>query len=265
MAKYIVTIWKIIISIAAIMLAFYRIKDPVNSSVWLDSTFILLLAIPPLAFLFPWDRLKTFKAVGVELALESPSAKGAIAGLEMSASDNREIRRTLYHLRNAIEDSKGSRILWIDDHPEEILGERRILRALGVEVLSAKNSNSAKSLLEEDNDFDIIISDMQRKSDPESEWGRYGGIEYIKKLRGERDPVSANLPVIFYTAYRPEQVETILDQLSARNLSDIHFCFSVKGLLEKLFEILPVARAEVTKVKSRWGVKIRRRMMKVLN
>lgn len=251
MAKNSTLIWKLAISVAAVWLAIYRVKYPDSSQVWLDSTFILLLTIPPLAFLFPWHRLQTFKAVGIELILESPSARGAIAGLEMSASDNREIRRTLYKLRDAIEDSKGSRILWIDDHPEEILGERRILRAIGVQVVSANSTNSAKNILEEDNDFDLVISDMQRKSEPESEYGRYGGIEYIKRLRNGNDPVSANLPVVFYTAYKPDQVENILDQISARNLLDIHFCYSVEGLIKKVFLILPVARAEVTRVKSK--------------
>ncbi len=251
MVKNSTLIWKLAISVVAVGLAIYRVKDPAGSKIWLDSTFILLLTIPPLAFLFPWYRLQTFKAVGIELILESQSARGAIAGLEMSASDNREIRRTLYKLREAIEDSKGSRILWIDDHPDGILGERRILRALGVQVVSANSTNSAKNILEEDNDFDLVISDMQRKSEPESKYGRYGGIEYIKRLRSGNDPVSANLPVVFYTAYRPDQVETILDQISARNLSDIHFCYSVEGLLKKVFVILPVARAEVMRVKSK--------------
>lgn len=244
-------IWKFAISIAAVGLAIYRVKCPQDSQTWFDSTFILLLAIPPLAFLFPWDRLQTFKAVGIELILESPSSRGAIAGLEMSASDNREIRRTLYKLRDAIEDSKGSRILWTDDHPEEILGERRILRALGVQVVSTNSTNSAKNILEEDNDFDLVISDMQRKSEPKSEFDRYGGIEYIKRLRSANDPISANLPVIFYTAYRPDQVAVILEQISAKNLTDIFFCYSVEGLIKKVFAVLPVARAEVTKVKSR--------------
>ena len=251
MIKNSTLIWKLAISVAAVGLAIYRVKAPDSSQVWLDSTFILLLTIPPLAFLFPWHRLQNIKAFGIELILETPSARGAISGLEMSASDNREIRRSLYNLRLAIEDSKGSRILWIDDHPEEILGERRILRALGVQVVSANSTNSAKNILEEDNDFDLVISDMQRKSEPESEYGRYGGIEYIKRLRNANDPVSANLPVVFYTAYKPYQVEKILDQISAGNLSDIHFCYSVDGLIKKVFLILPAARAEVTRVKSK--------------
>lgn len=243
---------KIGISIIALALASLIIRDPVGSKKWLDTTFLLLIMVPLLAFLIPWHRLTTFKAAGVELVLESPSVRGAIEGIKMSSGESRSIRRTLYELRNAIEDSRGSRVLWIDDHPDEILGERRILRALDIQVVSAKTSNSAREILAEDDDFDLIISDMQRKSEPESQFGRYGGIEYIKEIRqSSGDLVVKNLPVIFYTAYRPDQIETILDQVSATELPDLHFCHSVEGLLKKIFRILPTARAEAITVSSR--------------
>lgn len=74
-------------------------------------------------------------------------------------------------------------MLWIDDHPEEIIGERRVLRALGVLVVSTNSSKSARAILEQDNDFDLIVSDLQRPSEPRSRFKRYGGIEFIKELR----------------------------------------------------------------------------------
>jgi len=243
---------KIGISIIALALAFLIIRDPVGSKNWLDSTFLLLIMAPLLAFLIPWHRVTTFKAAGVELVLASPSVRGAIEGIKMSSADSRSIRRTLYEFRYAIEDSRGSRVLWIDDHPDEILGERRILRALGIQVVSAKDSDSARGILAEDDDFDLIISDMQRKSEPESQFGRYGGIEYIKQIRqSSGDLVVKNLPVIFYTAYRPDQIDTILNQVSAKELPDLHFCHSVEGLLKEIFRILPTARAEAIRVSSR--------------
>jgi CheY-like chemotaxis protein len=243
---------KIGVSIIALVLAALIIIDPQGSERWLNPTFLLLLAVPLLAFLVPWHRLTSFSAAGVELVLESPSVRGAIEGIKMSSSESRSIRRTLYDLREAIDDSRGSRVLWIDDHPEQILGERRILRALEIQVVSANTSDNAREILEMDDDFDLLISDMQRKSEPESEFGRYGGIEFIKDIRqSSDDPVVKNLPVIFYTAYRPEQVETILDQVSARDLPDIHFCHSIEGLLKEIFHILPTARAEAIRVSSR--------------
>lgn len=243
---------KIGVSIIALVLAALIIIDPQGSERWQNPTFLLLLAVPLLAFLVPWHRLTSFSAAGVELVLESPSVRGAIEGIKMSSSESRSIRRTLYDLREAIADSRGSRVLWIDDHPEQILGERRILRALEIQVVSANTSDNAREILEMDDDFDLLISDMQRMSEPESEFGRYGGIEFIKDIRQSSDDlVVKNLPVIFYTAYRPDQVETILDQVSSRDLPDIHFCHSIEGLLKEIFHILPTARAEAIRVSSR--------------
>jgi len=242
---------KIGISLVSITLASLIIVDPDGSKEWLDSTFLLLIMVPLLAFIVPWHRITTFKAAGVELTLESPSVRGAIEGIEMSSRDRRSIRRTLYDLRYAIDDSHGSRVLWIDDHPEKILGERRILRSLGIQVVSAITSDSARGVLDEDDDFDLVISDIQREGEPKSQFSRYGGIELIKEIRQSNDdPVIKNIPVIFYTAYRPEQVENILDQVSARELPDVHFCYSVEGLLRKVFGILPTARADVIRVSS---------------
>ena len=76
-------------------------------------------------------------------------------------------------------------------------------------------------------------------------------IEFIKETRRSRDdPVIRGMPVVFYTAYRPDQVETILDQVSARDLPDISFCHSVEGLLQRVFEVLPAARAAAIEVQS---------------
>jgi len=215
---------KIFVSVIALVLASLIIRDPEATKKWLDSTFLLLVMVPLLAFLIPWHRLTTFKAAGVELTLESSSMRGALKGIEMSGSENRAIRRTLYDLRSAIEDSRGSRVLWIDDHPGEILGERRILRALEMQVISTNSSDSAQKILAEDDDFDLVISDMQRKGEPQSKFRRYGGIEFIKELRQSKDdPNVKNVPVIFYTAYKPDQVDRILDQVSARGLPDTYF------------------------------------------
>lgn len=239
------------ISVVALTLASLIIIDPYDSKKWLDSTFLLLIMVPLLAFLIPWHRLTAFKAAGVELVLESPSVRGAIEGIKMSSNESRSIRRTLYALRNAIDDSRGGRVLWIDDHPEEILGERRILRALGIQVVSTKDSDSARGILSEDDDFDLLLSDMQRKSEPESQFSRYGGIEFIKEIRQSNvDPVVRNLPVIFYTAYSPDQVERIFDQVAASELPDIHVCHSIEGLLKEVFRILPTVRAEAIRVSS---------------
>ncbi|GAH82588.1 unnamed protein product, partial [marine sediment metagenome] len=54
-------------------------------------------------------------------------------------------------------------ILWIDDHPENIIGVRRLIRNLGIEVVMVNSSELAQEKLILDNDFDMIITDVQRR------------------------------------------------------------------------------------------------------
>jgi CheY-like chemotaxis protein len=255
MNKHISLAWKIGVSVFAVALAVLRVVVLKESGNWFDSIFLLLISAPIVAFVVPWHRLTAFKAAGVEFTLSSPSVQGAIEGIEMSSSQSRVLRQTLYDLGNAVSDSSGSRVLWIDDNPEQIVGERRILRALGVHVVSASSSQMARSILNEDNDFDLIISDFQRKSEPGSPWEkyeRYGGVEFVQELRqwvgrGD-DRIVRNLPIVVYTAYTDAQVRKIFQQVSAEHIPDLHICHTIAGLLRKVFEILPVARAEVVKV-----------------
>jgi CheY-like chemotaxis protein len=247
--------WKIGISVLAIALAIVRIVVLKEAEKWFDSIFLLLVSAPIIAFVIPWYRLTAFKAAGVEFTLSSPSVQGAIAGIEMSPAQNRSLRRTLYNLGNAIDDSVGSRVLWIDDNPEKIVGERRVLRALGVHVVPASSSQAARTILQEDNDFDLIISDFQRKSEPGSSYERYeryGGVEFVQELRQwkgrEDDRIVRSLPIVVYTAYTDEQVRDIFRQVSLDDITDLYICHTIAGLLRKVFEILPAARAEAIKV-----------------
>lgn len=244
--------WKVGIALFALGLAIARVLVLEKPADWFDSLFLLLVSAPIIAFVVPWHRLTAFKAAGVEFTLASPSLQGAIAGIEMSAAQNRILRRTLYTLGNAIEASAGSRVLWIDDNPAQIVGERRVLRALGVHVVSASSSRAARGILCEDNDFDLIITDFQRQSESGSPHRRYGGVEFVQELRQwkgrEADQVVKNLPIVVYTAYTDDQVRQIFQQLSVAGIADLHVCHTIAGLLQKVFEILPAARAEAIKV-----------------
>jgi CheY-like chemotaxis protein len=126
-------------------------------------------------------------------------------------------------------------VLWVDDKPHTILGERRLLRALGVTVISAKNSEEALAILEQDNDFDVLISDVQRRGkcfekvtdggavvrrgrrhsdDPDRSYAVlfkedgtkvveiHDGVNFVAGvLRSHPDRTLRELPIIFYSAY----------------------------------------------------------------
>ena len=108
-----------------------------------------------------------------------------------------------------LESIRGSRVLWIDDNPHNILGVRRLLRALGINIVSAVSSEAAESILETDNDFDLIVTDVQRMGDSHKITGGviiHEGVNYIIRLREHPDPVIAHMPVIFYAAYEWEKL-----------------------------------------------------------
>lgn len=147
----------IVLSLAIIYCILFNIT---NKGV--DYTFLVLVILAVLILLFPWEYIKSLKAAGIELLLDQPPVKGALGGIKMERMGNRLLKEKLSELASEIEQVKGSRVLWVDDKPQEIIGERRLLRALGIEVVTAIDSESALRKIEEDNDFDIIISDAQR-------------------------------------------------------------------------------------------------------
>jgi CheY-like chemotaxis protein len=99
---------------------------------------------------------------------------------------------------------KGGRILWIDDRPHNIIGERRLLRALGADVIITVSSDCAEEILNRDNDFDIIITDVQRVGESyklNNGEPIHEGVNFIVKLRNFDDPIIKSIPVVFYAAY----------------------------------------------------------------
>jgi CheY-like chemotaxis protein len=244
---------KVSISIVALLLALIRWVFFDVASERMDSIFLLLLFIAVLVHIIPWENLKSIKADagGFELILDQPQVKGALNGIEMKRIENEQLRESLSQLGPKIEQAKGSRVLWIDDNPHEILGERRLLRALGIDIVSAKDNESSERKLIEDNDFDLIISDVQRRGTIDNRDTRYGGIYFIKDLREKSvDPVIKYLPTIFYTAYTPDQIKKIKKDVGIESLSDIEFCYSIDTLLIKVITILSKVRSNPIKVSS---------------
>jgi CheY-like chemotaxis protein len=179
----------------------------------MDLIFLSLVLAVFLLWMIPWgelwERLREFSVGGVGISLQQPNIQAAIRHLsigeeqlKITGSSSEEVkdrlRRRLKSLEGELQTVRNSRVLWIDDYPHEILGERRLLRALGVEVTPASSSERAEEILKEDNDFDLIITDTLRGDTRE-------GVDFIVKLRTEatihqRDAHIMNLPVIFYAA-----------------------------------------------------------------
>jgi len=250
MQKRQILILKITISLLILIIAIFRLIffEFINEK--MDLTFLILILAAFIIPIFPWERIQSFKAGGIDVSLDIPQIEGAIKSVFYSKDskfkvDNKELQQKLRKIINQnapkIELIKGSRILWIDDHPYNIIGERRLIRALGAEIIMANSSEMAEEKLIIDSDFDIIITDVQRKGQSFVRTKElikkhkilrvHEGVNFIVKLRldpnifknyekevfnkhevkelsKKKDPYKKlkeyvkSLPVIFYAAYK---------------------------------------------------------------
>ena len=185
-------------------LAFLRAIYP-EDVICMDSVFLGLVAAALVLVLIPLSNLRSLKAAGIELMIDSPQVKGAVGSLNLNQLENKKLRRKLETLAPMLGVVRGARVLWIDDRPEKITGERRLLRALGVTVVNAISSDNALGILKTDNDFDLIVTDVQREGEYYKNTGGvkiHDGVNFIRWLRTEyKDPSVKDVRVIFYAAY----------------------------------------------------------------
>lgn len=238
---------KAALAVAALGLAVARLVFE-DAGGRMDETFFALLAAAALILLVPWERLTTLKAAGVELALE-PQVRGAVETLSLAnpeAVDDERLLAELRRLAPEIDKARGSRVLWIDDRPHEIVAERRLLRALGIEVVPASSSSEALRLLERDNDFDLVVSDVQRAGESYKQTGGipiHEGVNFVvASLRRDANELIRSLPVLFYAAYPwPRLVEFTRP---ARELSpDPELANAPDALVTKTVRLLAEARS----------------------
>lgn len=205
----------------------------------MDETFVLLLSLGVLLPLVPWERLTAFKAGGLELTLQRAEVQGAVAGLGLERVEEKQVQSALQELAPDIPQFEGGRILWIDDKPHKILGERRMLRALGAEVISVTSSDMAEEILNRDNDFDVIVSDVQRRGSSHMHTGGieiHEGVNFIVRLREtHEDPILRSIPVIFYAAYDWKRLVEFT-RPARETLPEPQICNSVPDLLEKAID-----------------------------
>jgi CheY-like chemotaxis protein len=91
---------------------------------------------------------------------------------------------------------RGTRILWVDDHPENNVYEREAFEAIGMSIYSALTTSEALQALNS-NRFAAVISDMGRAEGPRE------GFVLLDRLRETGDKI----PYFIYSATRtPELV-----------------------------------------------------------
>ena len=146
------------------------------------------------------------KAPGAEISAKRQEAAAAIgaavgardlagAGLGVAA-DPREVADALPSVR-AQRRMEGSRVLWVDDRPDNNRYERQALEALGLRIDLSTSTDDALEKVQS-RDYDLIISDMGRPPDDRA------GYTLLKKLRD----AGYSTPFIIYAGSRdPKHVQ----------------------------------------------------------
>lgn len=189
-----------------------------------NGSFFLLAGIAALVLTFPWQLLRTLKAGPFELSLEQGQVHGAVRSLAISADEPDEkaeerFSDLLARLQPDIERARGSRVLWIDDKPHRVVGERRLFRAVGIETLVAISSEDAMRTLERDNDFDLLITSLAREGEKVDGDSVRPSVRFVQWIRSHEDDVIKDIPVIFYAAFDREVLRR--DTLPATQLPGV--------------------------------------------
>lgn len=137
-------------------------------------------------------KISGIKAMGLELSFITKSINAALELAEQNptwkvdipaAAKENVLKRAQAHL-DIVKDTK---ILWIDDVPENNINEWKMFLQLSAKIAIAKSSESALEMLKKSK-YDVIISDMARVDEKDS------GLKFLNKFQ-EDDKTT---PVIFY-------------------------------------------------------------------
>lgn len=170
---------------------------------------------PAKELLESWSSKKmTIKVGSTEISFDEYSQQ---AGNVVS-----DLQTQVIHLQEEVEELKGdtsetlrtkrtSRVLWVDDFPENHVYLVQKLQEVGIGVSTALSTRSALTQLANAS-FDVVITDMHRKEDGESRG--QAGIELTNELR----KMNTDIPIIFYFGRNrrsADQYRTIASQAGA--------------------------------------------------
>jgi len=218
-----------------------------------DETTVTLVILSLFLILIPIENIKSLKAGGVEIELNDSQVKGAINSLDLSFADNKKIKSYISSIpSHDLKSLSGSKVLWIDDKPNSILGERRLFRALGIQITAASSLEQIKRKIFDDSDFDLIISDIQWIDEENPSGVTYGGIEAIRFLRTElKDEVINSTHVIFYTAYPKSSIDLINSQTNFKEIENHSISHTILNLLETSIDKIVFSRKNPIIISSR--------------
>ena len=135
-----------------------------------------------------------------------------------SAVTETERTRLLRRADFAAELLRGAQVLWVDDHPNNNLNERQILRSYGVFIDLARSTEEALEMLQAIR-YDLIVSDMGRQGIKDE------GLRLLETIQRSTQP----RPLIFYTIYSPEMRQRTGTAFAITNRPDqlLHYIIDV--------------------------------------
>jgi CheY-like chemotaxis protein len=149
-------------------------------------------------------NLSGFKAMGVEFSFANVknSITQAIELAEKTTQTQWKViipeadrQRVLERVKKHLLLFRDVRVLWIDDVPDSLHNERKMLQRLQVDIDFVKNSAEAMKLLQ-GADYDIVLSDILRDGDPAA------GVKFLQEYGKEPQ----RPPFIFYIGFfQPEK------------------------------------------------------------
>ncbi len=101
-----------------------------------------------------------------------------------------------------------ARVLWVDDHPENNQVERKFLENQGVAVYNTRSTQDALILLSM-YQYDVVISDMGRQSDP------LAGLKLVETMRRH----GHETPFLMYTILPSEAQQQLLKDYGAQGVA----------------------------------------------
>lgn len=132
-------------------------------------------------------KKKQIEAAANLAAAAATDPKGQISAPE-AAQEAADIVSDVLTMR-AVRRAKRSRILWVDDIPENNFAERESFESLGIDVVSATSTEQALDILKTKR-FDLVISDMGRPPDARA------GYTLLSKM----NELKISIPFLIYAA-----------------------------------------------------------------
>lgn len=148
------------------------------------------------------DSLSEFSLKGGGLEASAKKRIQAAANLAAASATGTHERRTPQQAADAatevvsevltgraVKRASKTKILWVDDRPDNNISERESLQDLGVVIRLASSTDQAMECLRHER-FDLVISDMGRPPDDRA------GYTLLSRMK----EAGINLPLIFYAA-----------------------------------------------------------------